>query len=310
MLLSVIALIITWPIYSVTIAGNFNNPNDMRYGNNRLKVMSYNVRLLNHYQGNKNKNTRQQLLQFIKNTKADVLCLQEFYDSNDSNGVNNIGTILKLCNYKYVATNKNFLNKRGFFGDVLFSKYPIINDQSLLLDTNTVTHRFQYADVVTPFDTIRFFNLHLQSIKLTTGDLKVLDGNWDDKPIHILEEGRQILGKLKISFSKRGNQASVIKNEIDNTPHPIIICGDFNDIPSSYTYFTIRGTLKDAFLQKGLGLGNTFIDALPILRIDNILYSAQNMQCQGVSKPNVTYSDHYPIIANFQFAQSTLSNGQ
>jgi endonuclease/exonuclease/phosphatase family metal-dependent hydrolase len=297
MLLSIIVIVLSWKIFSVGIAGNIAGNNNMLPKEKTLKVMSYNVRLLDLYKNSGEKQTRNKLLQFIKEKKADVLCMQEFYSSLDSSGIENIKDICDSCNYRFVATNKNYITKRGFFGDIIFSKLPIIAQENLLLDTAINTHHFQYADVVKNKDTFRIFNLHLQSIKLSQRDYNFtnISATPNDE---LIDKGKTILYKLKKSFSKRGNQANVVAQEIQESPYANIVCGDFNDIPSSYSYFKIRGNMNDAFLQKGFGLGATYNGISPVLRIDNIFYSNAKFETIGFEKCKVSYSDHYPIIAN------------
>ena len=81
--------------------------------------------------------------------------------------------------------------------------------------------------------------------------------------------------------------------------YPQIICGDFNDVPGSYVYNTVKGKLGDAFTSKGTGLGRTYRHIFPTLRIDYILYDKDALSVKGYERPNVDLSDHYPVIANF-----------
>ena len=84
--------------------------------------------------------------------------------------------------------------------------------------------------------------------------------------------------------------------------HPVIVCGDFNDVPNSYTYFTVKGDLQDAFLEKGSGFGRTLRMLSPTLRIDYIL-ADQRFKVTQYHKIEVPYSDHYPILADLEFAK-------
>jgi endonuclease/exonuclease/phosphatase family metal-dependent hydrolase len=299
MLFSTVAIILSWKIFSVGIAGNIAQKNNMMPINKSVKIMSYNVRLLDLYKWTGKKNTRENLLNYIQSKKADVLCLQEFYNSADSTGIQNIKAIADSCNYPYYATNKNYLTKRGFFGDIIFSKYPIIQQQCFALDTSSNTHNFQYADIVQNADTYRVYNLHLKSIRLEKNEYNIITNNELDAKNELLNKGKTVLYKLKKGFVQRGNQADIVNKNIEQSPYPSIACGDFNDLPSSYSYFTIRNKMKDAFLEKGLGFGATFNGISPVLRIDNILFSQEKFTAIGFEKGNETYSDHYPIIANF-----------
>jgi endonuclease/exonuclease/phosphatase family metal-dependent hydrolase len=306
MLLSIIAIVACWNIFSVAIAGNLPSEQsaDLLQAN-QIKIMSYNVRLMDYYNNSGNKQTRSQLLQFLQQQNASVLCLQEFFSSADSNGVQNIKAICDSCHYPYYAANKNFVTKRGFFGDIIFSKYPIVAQNSIQFDSTNVTHRFQYADVVQKADTFRVFNLHLQSVRFDASDIALLDNKPQasspkKQPNSDYQQSKVIIRKLKTSYDKRGKQADVIAAEIKQSRYPTLVCGDFNDIPSSYTYFTVRGALNDCFLDKGFGLGRTYNDLNLILRIDNIFYDAKHWKPIDFTISDISTSDHYPISSRLQ----------
>ncbi|MCX8470424.1 MAG: endonuclease/exonuclease/phosphatase family protein [Chitinophagaceae bacterium] len=301
LLLSAIAIVLCWNIFSVGIAGNIFQKNVEQNSKLQLKIMSYNVRLLDYYKWSGNKDTRSKMLEFIRQQNADILCLQEFFSSQDSTGIQNVKAICDSCNYSYAAANKNFITKRGFFGDIIFSKLPIVHQESMQLDTSTLTHRYQYADVVWQADTFRVYNLHLQSVRFDKQDIALLNNKENIKAKkNNYEQSKIIIKKLKSSFAKRGLQADEIKSNMLQSPYTNIVCGDFNDIPSSYTYFNLRTNLNDAFLDKGFGFGRTYQGISPVLRIDNIFYDAQKWRLLSFQKIDVNYSDHYPIIACLQ----------
>ncbi|HEY1872287.1 MAG TPA: endonuclease/exonuclease/phosphatase family protein, partial [Chitinophagaceae bacterium] len=100
-------------------------------------------------------------------------------------------------------------------------------------------------------------------------------------------------------FVNRSLQANTAKEQIKQSRHPVIVCGDFNDIPNSYTYFTVRGKLRDAFLIKGSGIGRTFNSISPTLRIDYVLPSKEFevLQFKRVVR---NLSDHYMLVADLK----------
>jgi endonuclease/exonuclease/phosphatase family metal-dependent hydrolase len=114
-----------------------------------------------------------------------------------------------------------------------------------------------------------------------------------------MKDSQSIYKKIEKSATHRGLEADLVSNIIENTHHPKIVCGDFNSIPSSYVYFRIRQNMKDAFLEKGLGIGPTYIGTFPILRIDYLLHSSK-IETQSFENIQVNYSDHYPLFANFK----------
>ena len=93
---------------------------------------------------------------------------------------------------------------------------------------------------------------------------------------------------------------NIIRNAVQQSPYPVVYCGDINATPASYTYRFLRGGLQDAFLQKGSGIGNTFSELLPTLRID-MCFPAKEfsvLQCTTVYEK---LSDHYPVITDIQW---------
>ena len=113
----------------------------------------------------------------------------------------------------------------------------------------------------------------------------------------MVEASKSILRKLKAGYYFRSSQAEQVRIQLDKSPYPEIICGDFNDVPNSYTYFTIKGNRQDAFIRKGSGIGRTYSNVSPTLRIDYIMAN-KKLKVKQVKRVVLPYSDHYPIIAD------------
>ena len=90
-------------------------------------------------------------------------------------------------------------------------------------------------------------------------------------PTVCLKPQNRIALKLARGYQFRSQQVEIVRNQLDSSTYPVIICGDFNDVPNSYTYFRIKGDRKDAFTQAGRGIGRTFWNIAPTLRIDYIM---------------------------------------
>jgi hypothetical protein len=149
------------------------------------------------------------------------------------------------------------------------------------------------TDIVRGKDTIRIFNVHLQSYKIDPDQYDIIDspGINEEKDIR---EIRELGLKYKKAMQLRALQARFVRKKIDETPYPVIVCGDFNDTPSSYAYRKTRGRLRDAFVRSGKGIGQTYVGKLPSFRIDYILHSS-TLKSYNFKIYNVRYSDHLPV---------------
>ena len=119
----------------------------------------------------------------------------------------------------------------------------------------------------------------------------------------MVEDSKNIFSKLKRGVVRRSIQADVVKEFISKSPYPFILTGDFNDVPNSYTYFTIRGTeLQDAFLETGLGVGRTYSYIAPTLRIDYI-FTTKDFSITQFNRIIKNYSDHYMLVTDLQLGK-------
>ena len=302
--LPIAAIWFAWEIFSVCVAGNFFAKQDFKKEPERFTVLSYNVRLLDLYHWNEDKNTRNKIIHFFKEKNPSVLCLQEFYSNNDSVGINNIKSIKEACQYQYVAECNMHVNKRGKWGSIIFSHFPIINPQNFEIDVQG-GNLLQKADIALQADTISVFNVHLKSNRFTKNEAELVNKtelpNLSDST---LQQSKSIFQKLQDNAVNRGLEADIISSIIAQQNHPVMVCGDLNDIPSSYVYFKIRDSLKDAFLEQGLGLGKTYRNTIPVLRIDYMFHD-EALALHGFENIDVPYSDHEPLMANFSILRNT-----
>jgi endonuclease/exonuclease/phosphatase family metal-dependent hydrolase len=153
-----------------------------------------------------------------------------------------------------------------------------------------------YADILKGGDTIRIYTTHLQSFKFKKEDYTDLE-KIKDQDDENLAASKSILRKMKLAFSRRGIQANMVRDEIDKSPYPSVICGDFNDVPNSYAYFHIRGERQDAFLKKSFGIGRSFIALAPTLRIDYILPD-KRFEVKQFDMVDEDLSDHIMLVTD------------
>ena len=155
-----------------------------------------------------------------------------------------------------------------------------------------------HVDIKFGTDTIRVFTSHLQSVQFNKLDYDRIDRirNYEDS---VISNSKDIFSKIKTGIRYRSIQAKVVRKIIAESPYPVTLCADFNDVPNSYTYFTIRGDMQDAFLKKDFGVGRTFTSLSPTLRIDYILASNQ-LSFSQFNRVTKRYSDHYMLVADIK----------
>lgn len=260
-------------------------------------VMSYNARLFNTYLYYKNKNSPEprQSINWVAQNNADIKCIQEFYNMDNSMVFNTISKIASNGGYEYYMTPlfKGLGGKRGFIGVAIFSRFPIINQGDVVFGERTL-NKGVFIDVTIGKDTVRVFNVHLHSMSIKTDSLFKNDGYQDLK-----EDYLDTFRRLKKGFATRGKQISILEKHIKASPYKVIVCGDFNDIPYSYTYQKLRKYLYNSFEEAGNGFGFTYNGKLFFLRIDNQFFDPRLRVVNFKTHREVGYSDHFPITATY-----------
>jgi endonuclease/exonuclease/phosphatase family metal-dependent hydrolase len=237
------------------------------------------------------------MFDLIKKQDADVICLQEFWDREYHRDKYSILQIFKEMGYPYSFFVRSFLdNKNQKMGVAIISKYPMSDTAKFSYGENDFAEHLIYADIQFNNQKLRVFTTHLQSVRFENAQYKALRKIKQQDETG-LKGSRTIVHKLKSAYYFRSLEAELVQQKIKESPYPAIVCGDFNDVPNSYTYFTIKGDLQDAFLHKGTGLGRTFQYLSPTLRIDYIL-ADKKFKVEQYNRLKVPYSDHYPIVAD------------
>lgn len=257
-----------------------------------LKILSYNVRAFNLYAWMNDPNTDKGILNFIRSEHPDIICLQEFHFRNNSDSNSKkVLAFFKDTPYRHIQYIDE--NANSGFGIATFSRYPIIKRGNLKFkNSNNLSI---YTDILFHEDTIRVFNSHLQSVNFRQNNYHFIETGGKDHPEKNMKEIRDISSKLKTAYIKRANQTQKISALISKSLYPLIVCGDFNDTPVSYTYRKLSKNLSDAFLVAGKGRGNTYLGRIPI-RIDYIFYGKE-FEATQFEKVEANLSDHYPIIS-------------
>jgi endonuclease/exonuclease/phosphatase family metal-dependent hydrolase len=237
--------------------------------NEKIKVMSFNVRLFDLYNWTHNEEVKSKIIQLIKKQKPEIICFQEyFYDNNKEFITREI--ILKELGFEhYHESFTDESNKNSLFGLATFSKFPIINKGSLTFKNDHSNH-CMWSDIVCESDTIRVFNTHLGSIRFNNSDYKIIGGK--GSPLYSYQKipKQDIFNRLKIGFSKRAQQITELVPYLKDSPFKRILCSDLNDTPISYAYNQLSNLFTDSFTKSGFGIGGTYIGKVPFLRIDYI----------------------------------------
>ena len=259
-----------------------------------IKVMSYNVKVFDLYNWSHNLETRAKMFNLLNDESPDIMCFQEFF-TRDSCKFDNLDSILRFQKAKYVHveyTTHERMNQH--FGIATFSYYPIVSKGKIDFGYHS-NNVCIYSDIKIGNDTVRVYNMHLQSIAFSKSDYKYAEDLQKDIESEDMEQSKNILRRLKKAFVKRAKQADLISASIDQSPYPVIICGDFNDTPASYTYHTISKNLKDAFVESGNGFGKSYIGIFPSFRIDYILHS-KKFKAYNFRTIREELSDHFPVV--------------
>lgn len=267
---ALILLIIAYPFYRVGVS--FNGPDEPK--GETIKVLNYNVKWFI----DATKNDYKEVLEWINNEDADILCFQEYYP------LKNISSRISQNGKYKVSMNKDR------FHVAIYSKFPIIKDGFILPEAHF--NNIRYADLKVNDDTIRVYNVHLESMGINPD--KIQD------PESIKQEYEDVKNRFVSASTNRTEQIKTLFKHVESCPYPVLIAGDFNDVPFSYNYFQFKSKFKNAFEEVGSGFGVTYNGKIPLLRIDNQFYSEGLIARSLKTVNNVYYSDHFPLIGIYE----------
>ncbi len=240
-----------------------------------LSIMSFNVLGFNRYHWIDEDDVDEKIVNFVTEQDADVVCFQEF-DYKQAK---------RFPQYPYRFVNYIFKNEKRV-QQAIFSKYPIVERGSL--DFPNTLNNAVFIDILYRQDTLRIYNLHLQSFQvIPTADFITN------------EPSKRLYKRISRSFEKQQEQAELFNSHRDSSRHRVIVCGDFNNTQFSNVYKTIKGEMKDSFLEMGADYGRTYNFRYFPLRIDFIL-ADPSFEVKAHKNYDVHLSDHFPIMASFR----------
>jgi len=291
-----------WPILMVLLFGlplhlrafQVNIFNQKPTSGRHLKVMSYNVRLFNWYNWRENIKERNLIFDQLNREQADIYAFQEFFHSTEENRFPTKDTLVKFLDAQHVHdAYTHEMYDVQFYGIATFSKYPFIK-KGVIEFPNDKNNICIWSDIVVDGDTLRIYNAHLCSIRLSEDDYQFIDDLNEQPGVFEKSKAGIIYRRLKNAYIKRAWQSELVKAHMQSSPHPIIFCGDFNDTPVSYTYQVFSSFLKDSFKNGGSGLGSTYIGNIPLMRIDYI-WTSPELGTSDYERLPEKLSDHRAI---------------
>ncbi len=268
----------------------FNKQEEIPDKNKVLKILTFNVHNLTENNFKKLDQKQNQIFEYLVEQYADITCLQEFFSFGENYYYPLVFLQRKLNadNYYFQSYYNPYSEK--IVGMAIFSKLKRINSGTLFHDS---TRNFGiYGDYIFINDTFRVYNIHLESLYLGKDDYDMITGNQLNKIDR--KKSSELMSKLNIAFRNRAMQVNSIAEHMNTSPYPVILCGDFNDIPTSYAYHRLTSGLKDAFVERGYGMNKTFRGKLPYFRIDYICYDPV-FKAKKFNSTAVGISDHFPV---------------
>jgi endonuclease/exonuclease/phosphatase family metal-dependent hydrolase len=317
-LLPVVALVLAWPqvqrglpLHWAGLQAQLSGPGLLAdaLGSplpRSLRLLSANVRIFNVYAHLRKADPAApaKAMAWLAASPADVLCLQEFYQEpagthSADKDLFRVGEKLGAASGRQVFISKSLTNPAGAqFGLAIFSRLPIVGRGEIAFGRLSQNHAM-WVDVVGPGprDTVRVFNAHLQSMSLDEGDLVAAGSS----KAGLRRKGRGLLGRFVRGAAARAWQADTLVARIAHSPYPVLLAGDCNDLPYSYSYNCLAGPLQNAWATVGFGPGNTYHGRLPpLLRIDQQFAGPQWQVLACRVHTEIPYSDHFPVEALYQ----------
>ena len=328
-LLPVLALVLTWPHLQRGLALHAPFDEELSGKNEKLgkgetlhssffiphansvSLLSANVRIFNVYAQLRDPDnaSSKNFIRWLATSPADVLCLQEYYNepggSPENGKVFRSDEALGRASGRHSFVSTSLTNRIGAeFGMAIFSRFPIVRRGTIPFGKLTQNHAM-WADLVRPAtpghrpDTTRVFNVHFQSMSMAESDLVTAT----ESEAGLRQKAPNLLRRFRNGAVARGNQVDTVLARVLRSSYPVLLAGDFNDLPYSYTYDQLADHLQNAWATAGLGIGATYHGQLPFLRIDQQFASPQWRVLGCRVHQEIKWSDHYPLEGLYQLVK-------
>ncbi|WP_288205507.1 endonuclease/exonuclease/phosphatase family protein [uncultured Parabacteroides sp.] len=247
-----------------------------------LTVVTYNT---SHFYWGK-KYTMNGAAAYIKELQPDIVCFQEAPSANDGYyHPDSIRYAFDYVLYKYISKRTDHLST------TIYSRYPIHSVKALYYENSR--NMSLIADVKVKNQYLRVINNHLETTSVNAYLGRIIAPGKDLKIR--LDAVKELILQMNNNNRKRVEQADMIRAEIEESPYPVLVCGDFNDTPASYAYHRIQKGLVDGFRDCGKGYLYTFRQLYKLWRIDYIFYS-KSIKGYECYSPETSYSDHNMVV--------------
>lgn len=238
-----------------------------------LTVMSYNVRGFNATRHFEPRDAGEQIVALVKEEDPAVICFQEYNRTYDRD-------------FEYYRDWFITPAASGKTSQAIYSKYPIVKVGSIPFPGSN--NNAIFADILYQRDTLRIYNVHMQSYKISS------------RGFLLRNYGLDFLMRLNGVAAKHREQAALVRDHMMASPYPSILCGDFNATAYSRPYRIISKGLQDSFREAGSGWGTTYyLNQILPYRIDFILAS-RDFQVLVHRNIHVLLSDHLPVMATLE----------
>ena len=280
---------------------------------NAVSLLSANVRIFNVYAQLRDPDftSSKSFVRWLATSPADVLCLQEYY--NEPHGSRADGNVFQTDDRlgrgsgRHSFVSITLTNAIGAeFGMAIFSRFPIVRRGTIAFGRLSQNHAM-WADLARPAartghgrpDTIRVFNVHLQSMSMAEADIATATAS----RAGLSQKAPNLLRRFRNGAVARGAQVDTVLARVARSPYPVLLAGDLNDLPYSYAYDQLADHLQNAWATVGLGLGATYHGQLPGLRIDQQFAGPQWQVRACQVHREIKWSDHFPIEGLYQLSR-------
>ena len=300
MLVSLALLVLLHKMVAATFGFHYLTKNEWEKTAGSFRLMSWNTHGMGIYAPSDEGQLAVGIIDLINRESPDILCLPEFSVKNNPSKNRNLRKIINDNRYRqYRINTDHILNDKVVIGTAILTRYPLVGYK--VYDLSPEIYLLECDMQVKADRIVRVYVLHLQSFGLTDEDKKYIEKvkhNSED-----IKRSKTFLSRFNNAYIRRAEQAEKVADIVSKSPHPTVICGDFNDLPYSYTYTTIKGNLTDAFSKKGTGFGRTYNQIIPTLRIDHVFFSQKHLKLKAFKTVETELSDHNPVVANFEIAE-------